>query len=311
MSEEVKPKKKSPRFGITWLVVCALAIALAVLLACVGPLGGLMDDYNNHSHSFECFSKGWDNPNCSYSYCDNALFYALEFGAESILQYTMAALVIANLIMVIWWALRKEEVRPTLFGRVWFISLVVVRLFSPIAYLCYMLFSVPSVLWPLWRFLAGYTDVTPTILTYIVLTIGWVIGRKKWNFHGKWVGFSYLAYLASFLIGRFVTVPLYGGVLSLVIPVLTSCLPIVVVWIAYVVLPKKQKPMEQQPEPLSAQPVYYSPAAYLGVQAPTTETADGDAAIPVEQLHQLQALLESGVITQEEFDAKKKQLLGL
>lgn len=33
--------------------------------------------------------------------------------------------------------------------------------------------------------------------------------------------------------------------------------------------------------------------------------------IPIDELKKLKELLECGIITQEEFDAKKKQLLGL
>ena len=35
------------------------------------------------------------------------------------------------------------------------------------------------------------------------------------------------------------------------------------------------------------------------------------AAFPVEELKNLKELLDMGILTQEEFDAKKKQLLGL
>lgn len=36
-----------------------------------------------------------------------------------------------------------------------------------------------------------------------------------------------------------------------------------------------------------------------------------DNSIPLEELKKLHELLQIGIITQEEFDAKKKQLLGL
>lgn len=284
MSEEVKAKKKISRFGLIWLAVCVLAMMVAV----VGPFGVRLIDYNNHQHSFECYSAAWSTPVCSYG--DNGIAYALAYGGQQII----AALVVANLVMVIWWALRKEKVRSALFGRVWFISLFVAQLLSlGAAFLRgYLPYTV-----------ALFLDALSPILTYIILTIGWVIGCEKWNFHGIWVGLSYLAYLLSYLLDPNVihTVRYYW----------IKILLIVAVWIVYIVAQKQQKAKKQQSVPFPAQPVYYSPAAYLGAQTPTTETAGGHTAVPVEELHQLQALLDGGIITQEEFDAKKKQLLGL
>lgn len=43
----------------------------------------------------------------------------------------------------------------------------------------------------------------------------------------------------------------------------------------------------------------------------TIKNVSNKSNIPVEELKQLKELLDSGIITQEEFDAKKKQLLGL
>lgn len=45
------------------------------------------------------------------------------------------------------------------------------------------------------------------------------------------------------------------------------------------------------------------------VVKPRTQTAQ--QIIPIEELKKLKELLDAGVITQEDFDAKKKQLLGL
>ncbi len=41
------------------------------------------------------------------------------------------------------------------------------------------------------------------------------------------------------------------------------------------------------------------------------EAAAAPARISAQELKELKELLDSGIITQEEFDAKKKQLLGL
>ena len=45
--------------------------------------------------------------------------------------------------------------------------------------------------------------------------------------------------------------------------------------------------------------------------APTIETGSTSKSIAIEEIKQFKELLDAGIITQEEFDAKKKQLLGL
>jgi hypothetical protein len=45
--------------------------------------------------------------------------------------------------------------------------------------------------------------------------------------------------------------------------------------------------------------------------AAPTETPTADSGFDAEKLRQLAELKEQGILTQEEFDAKKKQLLGL
>ncbi len=52
-------------------------------------------------------------------------------------------------------------------------------------------------------------------------------------------------------------------------------------------------------------------AAPAVAEAPVAENAPVAAADPVAELKRYKELLDNGVITQEEFDAKKKQLLGL
>lgn len=68
-------------------------------------------------------------------------------------------------------------------------------------------------------------------------------------------------------------------------------------------------------------------AAQIGANATPTEKAlesvfltkgympsrksKNSKSIPVKQLRELKALLDDGIITQEDFDAKKKQLLNL
>ena len=54
-----------------------------------------------------------------------------------------------------------------------------------------------------------------------------------------------------------------------------------------------------------------APAASVAPTAHTKTSAVPASTIPVEELNQLKKLLDSGSITEEEFEAKKKQLLGL
>lgn len=63
-----------------------------------------------------------------------------------------------------------------------------------------------------------------------------------------------------------------------------------------------------------AQPVYAAPAAPVMPVAPAVPTAPASAtsqADAIDTLKKFKELLDMGAITQEEFDAKKKQLLGL
>lgn len=48
-----------------------------------------------------------------------------------------------------------------------------------------------------------------------------------------------------------------------------------------------------------------------GEMPPATEKSAPSAASPMDELKKLKELLDMGIVTQEEFDAKKKQLLGL
>lgn len=54
-----------------------------------------------------------------------------------------------------------------------------------------------------------------------------------------------------------------------------------------------------------------APAASVAPPAHTPASVVPASAIPVEELNQLKKLFDSGIITEEEFEAKKKQLLGL
>lgn len=56
-----------------------------------------------------------------------------------------------------------------------------------------------------------------------------------------------------------------------------------------------------------AAPQYYEPAP----QAPPAAPPPPQASVPIEQLKQLGALHEQGVLTDEEFEAEKAKLLGL
>ena len=66
---------------------------------------------------------------------------------------------------------------------------------------------------------------------------------------------------------------------------------------------------QQQP-----QPQYYEPAPAPVYQAPPPAPAPAPAAasaVPIEQLKELAALKEQGILTDEEFAAQKAKLLGL
>lgn len=70
--------------------------------------------------------------------------------------------------------------------------------------------------------------------------------------------------------------------------------PLIVIVVAVVVL-LSRKPKQQQPP-----------------QPPSVEASAGFAApSPVEQLRNYKELLDMGILTQEEFDAKKRELLGI
>lgn len=65
-----------------------------------------------------------------------------------------------------------------------------------------------------------------------------------------------------------------------------------------------QQQQAAQPAPMTEQPAPAAPAA------PTPAAAVGTEDLAA-QLTQLKALVDQGILTQEEFDAKKKQLLGI
>ena len=53
-----------------------------------------------------------------------------------------------------------------------------------------------------------------------------------------------------------------------------------------------------------------APAKQVSLDAPKVEEKEAQSS-PADELRKWKQLLDDGVITQEEFDAKKKQLLGL
>jgi hypothetical protein len=67
-----------------------------------------------------------------------------------------------------------------------------------------------------------------------------------------------------------------------------------------------QMATQQAPAPAAPAPAVPAPAA----PAPAAAAAGGTDDITA-QLTQLKALVDQGILTQEEFDAKKKQLLGI
>ena len=72
----------------------------------------------------------------------------------------------------------------------------------------------------------------------------------------------------------------------------------------------KPGPAEQRPQP-APPPQAAAPQA---APQPVPQVPPAGAGLPpetVEALKQLKDLLDAGILTQEEFDAKKKQLLGL
>ncbi len=79
---------------------------------------------------------------------------------------------------------------------------------------------------------------------------------------------------------------------------------------AYAASPAPQPAYQAAPQPSyqpQPQPNYQPQPSYQASAAPTP-TAGGDTA---DELRKLKSLLDDGIITPEEFDAKKKQILGL
>lgn len=72
---------------------------------------------------------------------------------------------------------------------------------------------------------------------------------------------------------------------------------------AYAASPAPQPAYQAAP-----QPTYQPQPSYQTSAAPAQPTAGGDTA---DELRKLKSLLDDGIITPEEFDAKKKQILGL
>jgi type II secretory pathway pseudopilin PulG len=71
----------------------------------------------------------------------------------------------------------------------------------------------------------------------------------------------------------------------------------------------QQQPVaQQQPPPQYQQPAYQQPIALPATEAPTPSS--GVAPETLEQLKQLGELHTSGVLTDDEFDAAKKKILG-
>ena len=76
---------------------------------------------------------------------------------------------------------------------------------------------------------------------------------------------------------------------------------------AYAASPAPQ-PTYQPQSSYQPQPNYQPQPSYQTSAAPAQPTAGGDTA---DELRKLKSLLDDGIITPEEFDAKKKQILGL
>lgn len=80
---------------------------------------------------------------------------------------------------------------------------------------------------------------------------------------------------------------------------------------AYAASPAPQPAYQAAPQPSyqpQPQPNYQPQPSYQTSAAPAQPTAGGDTA---DELRKLKSLLDDGIITPEEFDAKKKQILGL
>ena len=79
--------------------------------------------------------------------------------------------------------------------------------------------------------------------------------------------------------------------------------------------PVQQQPVQQQPvqqQPVQQQPVQQQPVQQQPAQQPVQQQpASQQQSDPVEELAKYKKMLDAGLITQEDYDAKKKQLLGV
>ena len=105
MSEQVKTKKKLSTFGKVWIIVCVVAMVLSVLV----PTLPMISDYNNHTHYRRCYTESGHARylDCSYSFYDNALSYAVEYIDIGYIVYIARALGAANVIMLILYFVRR------------------------------------------------------------------------------------------------------------------------------------------------------------------------------------------------------------
>ena len=75
-----------------------------------------------------------------------------------------------------------------------------------------------------------------------------------------------------------------------------------------------QTPIQQPIQPQFQQPVqtpFTPPRATAPVQTPPTPTAVSKATAEADALKKYKEMMDNGLITEEEYNAKKKQLLGL
>lgn len=182
------------------------------------------------------------------------------------------------------------------------------------------LITVDDVLWAL--FMA-------TLGVYCFVGSKYDIGYFSWAFPaaGLVVGISgiftfpfYSLEMVSSDFFRYADFPLIFVVLSSFVQVFLEIAILICMGFAFLLLksPFSRKVAASTYRPVAKQAPVYTPVikqqpVYTPVvnQAPVYTPATGQAPVYQQELKQLKALLDEGVISQEDFDAKKKQLLGL
>ena len=112
-------RKGLSKFGKVWIIVCAAAVVLGLLLAYAGPISEGMNRYNSHEHAEWCYEGDWTDLrelDCTFVHYDNAFEYAMEYyeGSMWCVVFVGGALILANVVMFIIWQVRRHKEKAAL-----------------------------------------------------------------------------------------------------------------------------------------------------------------------------------------------------